>query len=80
MCYRFVMAAPDVSSLLALDLEARLALVEQLWESIATDARADALPLSDETRALLDDRVREDDADPDAAIPWPDARAQLHRR
>ncbi|MCE9572355.1 MAG: addiction module protein [Deltaproteobacteria bacterium] len=75
------MAAPDVQQLLELDLEARIALVERLWESIVEDANAGAsLPLSAEHRALLDARLREDDADPGAAIPWADARARLRGR
>ena len=74
------MAAPDVQKLLELDLETRLALVQELWNSIVDDANAGAeIPLSAETRILLDERVREDDGDPDAAIPWTDVRARLHR-
>ena len=80
-CYRSTMAAPDVRKLLELDLDARILLVEQLWASIVADANAGAeLPLSVEDRALLDARLREDDADPGAAIPWADARARLHER
>jgi putative addiction module component (TIGR02574 family) len=74
------MAAPDVPSLLALDLGTRLALVQELWDSIMEDASEGAeLPLSDEDRSLLDQRLREDDEDPGSAIPWESARAQLHR-
>jgi putative addiction module component (TIGR02574 family) len=74
------MAAPDVPTLLALDLETRLALVEKLWDSIVEEASAGGeLPLSASDRALLDERLREDDEDPDAAIPWATARARLHR-
>jgi len=51
-----------------------------LWNSIDDEAKAGAeIPLSTETRELLDARVREDDEDPDAAIPWANARARLHR-
>jgi putative addiction module component (TIGR02574 family) len=74
------MAAPDVPTLLALDLETRLALVQKLWDSIVEEANAGAeLPLSAEDRDLLGQRLREDDEDPDAAIPWAAARARLHR-
>lgn len=38
------------------------------------------LKVSPEERALLDDRLREDDEHPDAAIPWADARARLLAR
>lgn len=74
------MPAPDVHELLALDLETRLALVQQLWDSIIADASAGAqLPLADHERELLVERLREDDEDPDSAIPWSEARARLHR-
>lgn len=75
------MAAPDVQKLLELDLQSRLKLVQQLWDSIVADAAAGAeLPLSPEERSLLDERLREDDEHPDAAIPWADARARLLAR
>lgn len=75
------MAAHDVQKLLELDLETRLALVQQLWDSIVEDANDGArLPLSDGERDLLDQRLREDDEDPDAAIPWAEARARLYRQ
>jgi putative addiction module component (TIGR02574 family) len=74
------MAAPDVQELLELDLETRLALVQKLWDSIVEDARSGAqLPLAAEERELLDQRLREDDEDPAAAISWAEARARLHQ-
>lgn len=72
------MAAPSIKELLALDVETRIALVQELWDSIVADARAGAeLHVSDAERQELDSRLREDDEDPDAAIPWPEARARL---
>jgi putative addiction module component (TIGR02574 family) len=72
------MVAPSINELRKLDVETRLALVQELWDSIVEDAqRGDALSLSDEERRELDDRLREDDDDPDGAIPWSEARAQL---
>ena len=74
------MPAPDVQELLALDLETRLVLVQQLWDSIIADASAGAqLPPADHERELLEERLREDDEDPDSAIAWSEARARLHR-
>lgn len=79
-CYRLSMAAPDLQKLLELDLETRLALVQQLWNSIVEDANSGSeLPLSTDERDLLDERLREDDEDPGAAIPWAEAKAQLYR-
>jgi putative addiction module component (TIGR02574 family) len=74
------MAAPDIQKLLELDLETRLALVQKLWDSIVLDANAGAeLPLSAADRELLDARVREDDEDPGAAIPWSEVKTRLLR-
>jgi putative addiction module component (TIGR02574 family) len=76
-----IMAAPDVKKLLELDLETRLSLVQQLWDSIVQDANAGAeIPLTVTERELLDQRLREDDADPGAAIPWSEARTRLRTR
>jgi putative addiction module component (TIGR02574 family) len=71
-------ATPNLEELLALDVQTRLALVQELWDSIVKDAEAgDELPISDADRSELDDRLREDDEHPEQAIPWQDARAQL---
>lgn len=76
-----MMAASDVKKLLELDLETRLALVQQLWDSIVHDASTGAkIPLTVVERELLDQRLREDDAEPDAAIPWTEARERLRAR
>lgn len=72
------MASPHLKELLALDVETRLALVQELWDSIVKDAQAGAeLPITDAERRALDDRLREDDERPEQAIPWPEARARL---
>ena len=69
-----------VAALFELDVEARLQLVQELWDSIVDDAaRAAQLPLNAADRALLADRLQEDDDDPEAAVPWSIARAQLAR-
>jgi putative addiction module component (TIGR02574 family) len=74
------MATPGLKELLALDVETRLALVQELWDSVVKDAQAGAeLPLSDSERHELDDRLREDDERPDGAIPWSEARARLRQ-
>jgi putative addiction module component (TIGR02574 family) len=75
------MAAPNFKDLLALDVQTRLALVQELWDSIVRDAQTgDALPVSDAERRELDQRLREDDVQPDAAIAWSEARARLRNR
>ena len=74
------MSRPAVAELLALDVETRLEIVEELWNSIVDDPEsAAALPVSASDRHLLEERLKEDDADPDAAIPWSVARELLLR-
>lgn len=74
------MSIPNIDNLLALDVETRLALVQKLWDSILEDARdAAALPVTASERALLDARLKEDNEDPEAAVSWDEARAELLR-
>jgi putative addiction module component (TIGR02574 family) len=56
-----------------LPLEERLALVEEIWDSIAADAGA--LPLTDAQRGELAKRIAEDDAHPDDITPWEQVKA-----
>ena len=80
-CYPRLVAAPNVEELLALDVKQRVALVQELWDSIVTDAQGAAeLPGSDTERRELVGRLREDDEHPDDAIPWAKAREILRRR
>ncbi len=75
------MATISKADLLKLDIAQRLELIEEIWESIVNEANAGAeLPLSNAERELLDQRLREDDEDPDAAIPWAEARERLRQR
>jgi putative addiction module component (TIGR02574 family) len=65
-----------------LSLTERLQLVEDIWDSIAEEAREapDALPLSDEQRAELRRRREAHRTDPESAVPWEDVRAELFKR
>ena len=74
------MAAPGLKELLALDVQTRLALVQELWDSIVKDAQSGDLPISEPERQELDQRLREDDEHPENAIPWSEARARLRQR
>ena len=56
-----------------LDVEQRLALIEEIWESIDADT-SDAVQLSDAQRAELQTRLLEDDADPDEVVSWQDVK------
>ena len=56
-----------------LDVKQRLALIEEIWESIDADT-SDAVQLFDAQRAELQARVAEDDADPDDVVSWQDVK------
>ena len=72
------MAMPDRAALLRLDVAARLQLIEELWDSIASaPAAASQVPLSDAERALLDERLKERQNAPTAARPWAAVRAEI---
>jgi putative addiction module component (TIGR02574 family) len=74
-------ASISKAELLKLDVAERLELIEELWDSIAADSRSgDLVPLTDEVRALLDARLQEHQADPGAARPWPEVRADILER
>jgi putative addiction module component (TIGR02574 family) len=65
-----------------LSLAERLQLVEDIWDSIAEEARAhpEALPLSEAERAELRRRREAHERDPDAAVSWEAVRAELFGR
>jgi putative addiction module component (TIGR02574 family) len=67
--------APDYRKL---TIPERIALVEDIWDSIAQDAQA--LPLTDELRAELDRRWAEHERDPSSAIPWSEVKKELYGR
>lgn len=69
------MAAPNLDELLTLDVASRLALIAKLWDSIIDENQA--LPITASERELLERRLKEDEDDPDAAIPWEVARVDL---
>ncbi len=72
------MAMPSRAELLKLDVATRLELIEELWDSIASDpAAASQLPLTDVERDLLDERLREHRDNPTAARPWAEVRAEI---
>ena len=61
-----------------LSVDERLALVEELWDSIA-DSNAD-LPLTNTQRAELDRRLAEHEANPNDVVPWEDIKASIDAR
>ena len=61
-----------------LDVDERLALVEEIWASICVDANA--FPLTEMQRAELDRRIVDDDAFPDDVVPWDEIKASARSR
>ena len=77
-CYAADVALLSKADLLKLDVATRLELIEELWDSIASDAAAAGqMPLTEHERVLLDERLREHRADPDAGQPWAEVRAEI---
>lgn len=56
-----------------LDVDQRLALIEEIWDSIDAEDSA-ALQLSDAQRAELQARLAEDDANPEDVVSWEDVK------
>lgn len=61
-----------------LNIDERLALVEEIWATICADAKT--FPLTEAQRAELDRRVADDDAFPDDVVPWDEVKASVRSR
>ena len=61
-----------------LNVDDRLALIEEIWATICAEAQA--FPLTDEQRAELDRRVADDDAFPGDVVPWDEVKAAVRSR
>ncbi len=61
-----------------LDVDERLALVEEIWATICADAKA--FLLTDAQRAELDRRVADDDSFPEDVVPWDEIKAEVRSR
>jgi len=61
-----------------LNVDERLALVEEIWATICSDSKA--FPLTEAQRAELDRRVADDDAFPDDVVPWDEVKAMVRSR
>ncbi len=58
--------------------EQRIAFVQELWDRIAQDPERVPVPVED--RRILDERLKEYRADPNAGRPWSEVRDQLLTR
>ena len=78
------MTMTSTSELRKLDVQTRLKIIDELWESVVDDLddlndpdKPNALPVSEETRALLDEQMREYFADSTIGRPWSEVYEQL---
>ena len=61
-----------------LGIEERLTLVEEIWDSIASDSNS--VPLTDAQRSELDRRIADHEKDPNDVIAWHDAKSSISDR
>jgi putative addiction module component (TIGR02574 family) len=61
-----------------LGVEERIALVEEIWDSIAADSAA--IPLTAPQRDELDRRLADHVANPDDVVSWDDVKTSLDER
>ena len=61
-----------------LSLDQRVALAQQLWDSVLADLERQ--PLTETQRAELERRIAAADAHPERAIPWEQIRAEAKAR
>lgn len=74
------MAANPAFDFRRLPIAERLALVEDIWDSIAQDASSDTLPVPEEDKAMLDRRLADLEEKPEAGSPWSEVKARLSDR
>jgi putative addiction module component (TIGR02574 family) len=72
------MSHPSLAAILRLSVSERLEIVQEIWDSIATEDAA--FVLTPEHLEDLDRRLAEAKADPNGARPWEEVRARLLRQ
>ena len=55
-----------------LDVENRLSLIGELWDSVS--AETESLPMSVELKAELDQRIEDDESNPDIGNSWDEVK------
>jgi putative addiction module component (TIGR02574 family) len=66
-----------LKDILKLSVPERILLVEAIWESIT--AESDQLPLDEETKEILDQRLSAHKASPEAGKSWEDVKKDIER-
>jgi putative addiction module component (TIGR02574 family) len=69
------------ADLLKLDVATRLELIEELWDSIVSDdVAASQVPVTEDERVMLEERLRAYRADPESGQSWAEVRAEILKR
>ena len=63
-----------------LNLSERIELVQEIWESIATEAEPMSWDLSEVQKKEIDRRLAAHESNPNAAIPWEEVEADALAR
>ncbi len=69
------MSKISLQDIMELSVDERIALVEEVWETIA--AEPEAVPMTEEQRLELDRRLAQFDRDPNSGRPWDEVRARI---
>jgi putative addiction module component (TIGR02574 family) len=72
-----MVAKKIVNDVLALPPDERWELAEKLWESLRDTAQS--MPLSDEQKAMLDERLLDMEQRPDDGTSWEQVKADLRK-
>ena len=72
------MVKPDRDAIRKLSVSERLALVEEIWNSISLEPAS--VPVSEAQLAEAKRRLADHDADPSTAIPWDEAEGRLRSK
>ena len=72
------MVKPDMDAIRKLSVSERLALVEEIWDSISADPAS--VPVSEAQLVEARRRLAAHDADPTSSIPWEEAEARLRSK
>lgn len=67
--------AETLAEIQSWSVDDRLELLYEMWDSIAIDAGV--LPLSPDVQQLLEERMAEDEANPDDVVTWEEIKASL---
>ncbi len=69
------MRYPTREEILELSPEDRLRLIDDLWDTL--EGEADALPVSEEHKRILDDRLEALRRDPESCSDWEEAKRRI---